>query len=152
MPLYEYYCPSCNGVFEMLRSMRESSEPSSCPVCDGDSERIMPTSFAAFTFRDGYPRRIPDDGSYYHLTKKVSSPIREGMEMKPYQHPELDKPKPKPVLSQGDRTAEQEKAVERNRLIKEVAESGINLPGPPGRKQVPDYYIPPKLKPKVPKD
>ena len=58
MPLYEYYCESCDGVFETLRSIREASEPSPCPLCDRDGMRIMPTSFAAFTFRDGMARRL----------------------------------------------------------------------------------------------
>ena len=26
MPLYEYYCEPCNGVFETIRPMREASE------------------------------------------------------------------------------------------------------------------------------
>ena len=151
MPLYEYYCANCDGVFEALRTMREASEPSSCPVCDGDSKRIMPTSFAAFTFRDGYARRIPDDGRYYHLGKKVTSPIRAGMEMKPYQHPEINKPKPKPEYTKGEKTVEREKAVARKRLEKDIVESGATLSGGPGRKKVPDHYIPPKLQPAKPK-
>jgi putative FmdB family regulatory protein len=62
MPLYEYYCEHCDGVFEARRMMRESSEPASCPVCDGESQRIMPTSFAAFTFTNGHTVQIPDLG------------------------------------------------------------------------------------------
>jgi putative FmdB family regulatory protein len=151
MPLYEYYCRNCDGIFEALRSMRESSEPSSCPVCDSDSQRIMPTSFAAFTFRDGYPRRIPDDGSYYHLRKKVTTPIRSGMEMGPYQHPEIDKPKPKPQYSKGEKTVERERAAERKRLEKEIVQSGTLLSGPRGKQSVPEHLIPSKLRQAPPK-
>ena len=100
MPLYEYFCEHCEGVFEALRTMRESSEPSSCPVCDRDGRRIMPTSFAAFTFRDGLPRRIPDRGTYWHLGKEVSKPITGGGVA--YEHPEINKPKPKPVPTAGE--------------------------------------------------
>lgn len=102
MPLYEYYCQKCNGIFEELRSMRDSSEAVPCPQCYKDAERIMPTSFAAFTFRDGYPRRIPDDGTYYHLGKKVTKRITRG---RPNEHPEVNKPKPKPKKAKGEKTA-----------------------------------------------
>jgi putative FmdB family regulatory protein len=87
MPLYEYYCRDCDGVFELLRPPREAAKAQPCPVCDDDAERIMSKQWAAFIFRDGYPRRIPDDGSHWHLGKKVSKPISEATE--PYVHPEL---------------------------------------------------------------
>ena len=31
MPVYEYYCEPCNGVFELLRPARESSKAQPCP-------------------------------------------------------------------------------------------------------------------------
>lgn len=102
MPLYEYYCQHCNGIFEELRPMREAGDPVPCPQCYKDAERIMPTSFAAFTFRDGYPRRIPDDGTYYHLGKKVTKRITRG---RPNEHPEVNKPKPKPKMTKGEKSA-----------------------------------------------
>ena len=105
MPLYEYYCKTCNGVFEELRPMRESSEPVPCPQCFKDAPRIMPTSFTAFTFREGYPRRIPDDGKYYHMGQKVSSLITGGP---PNEHPEVNKKVPKPKKAKGDVTVEKE--------------------------------------------
>jgi putative FmdB family regulatory protein len=92
MPLYEYYCEHCDGIFETLRAMRESSEPAPCPLCDRDGQRIMPTSFSAFTFRDGLPRRIPDRGTYWHLNKEVKTKNTGGV---PYwSHPELYKKDP----------------------------------------------------------
>ncbi|MGI8927327.1 MAG: FmdB family zinc ribbon protein [Tepidiformaceae bacterium] len=100
MPLYEYFCDPCNGVFEELRPMREAADPVPCPQCYKDAPRIMPTSFAAFTFREGYPRRIPDDGKYYHLGKKVSTQVTGGM---PNEHPEINKPEPKPRRSKGEK-------------------------------------------------
>lgn len=108
MPLYEYYCDPCNGVFEALRSIKESSEPAPCPVCSRESPRMMPTSFAAFTYRDGYPRRIPDKGTYWHLGKEVknliSGPVR------PNEHPEINKPEPAPVPAKGDLADHRERA------------------------------------------
>jgi putative FmdB family regulatory protein len=101
MPLYEYYCEPCNGIFEELRPIREASLAMPCPECFKDSQRIMPTSFAAFTFRDGYPRRIPDDGKYYHLGKKVNTLVKKG---RPNEHPEINKPKPPPQLTKGEKS------------------------------------------------
>ena len=99
MPLYEYFCTPCNGIFEELRPMREATEPVPCPLCYKDAARIMPTSFTAFTFREGYPRRIPDDGSYYHLGKKVKNLVTSG---RPNEHPEINKPEPKKRKSKGE--------------------------------------------------
>ena len=99
MPLYEYFCEPCNGIFEELRPMREATEPVPCPQCYKDANRIMPTSFTAFTFREGYPRRIPDDGKYYHLGQKVNSLVTGGQ---PNEHPEINKREPEPALPRGE--------------------------------------------------
>jgi putative FmdB family regulatory protein len=99
MPLYEYFCQSCNGIFEELRPMREATDPVPCPQCYKDAPRIMPTSFSAFTFRDGYPRRIPDDGKFYHLGQKVTAPVTSA---RPNEHPEINKPEPKKRKLKGE--------------------------------------------------
>ncbi len=83
MPMYEYYCADCNGVFELLRPVREASYAQPCPVCDTDSKRLMPTDFAAFVVREGLPRRIPDTGKYW--TREGLSDRAETGE--PYQSP-----------------------------------------------------------------
>lgn len=93
--------------------MRESSEPVPCPECYKDANRIMPTSFTAFTFREGYPRRIPDDGKYYHLGNKVSSLVSSGT---PNEHPEVNKKEPKKRRLKGEKseiTDMQEAAIKR---------------------------------------
>ena len=48
MPLYEYLCEDCEGIFETVKPMNEADEPAPCPVCDADGQRLMPTSFTAF--------------------------------------------------------------------------------------------------------
>lgn len=111
MPLYEYYCESCHGVFEAFRQIREASEPVPCPECDREAPRIM-SSFTAFTMREGYPRKIPDKGTYWHMGKEVK---KKAKRMKGWTHPELAKPKPKPRPTRGQKQVEQEKAVERAR-------------------------------------
>jgi putative FmdB family regulatory protein len=65
MPLYEYFCTEGHGVFELLRPVREASNPQPCPVCDAESRRLMPKDFAAFVVREGLPRRVPDTGKYW---------------------------------------------------------------------------------------
>ena len=75
MPLYEYYCAEDNGIFELLRPVREASDPQPCPVCDGESKRIMPTDFAAFIVRDGMPRRIPDQGLFWGVEGQLKKPL-----------------------------------------------------------------------------
>ena len=100
MPLYEYYCGSCGGIFEELRSLREASEPSPCPLCDRESPRIMPTSFTAFSMREGLARQLPDRGTYWHLGKEVKQMNTGGVPA--FEHPELYKPAPKKVPSAGD--------------------------------------------------
>ena len=133
MPLYEYYCESCDGVFEALRSMREASDPSSCPLCDRDSQRIMPTSFSAFTFRDGMARRIPDDGGYWHVTGQRVKTMNTGG-VPNGEHPELYKPDPKPVPSTAELDAKKEVEHLKGRHAKMMADSGIDVPaGPDGK-------------------
>lgn len=108
MPLYEYYCKSCDGIFESIRQISAASEPAPCPVCAKKAQRVMPTSFNARTMRDGYPRSIPDRGTYWHLGKEVKTRISHQTRMN--EHPELAKPRPKPTLSKGEREIEREKA------------------------------------------
>jgi putative FmdB family regulatory protein len=107
MPVYEYYCRSCNGIYEQLRPMRQASEPWPCPDCNREGQRIMPTSFNAFTYRDGYPRRIPDKGTFWHLGQEVSAPVSGPV--KPNEHPEINKPTPPPQKTKGEKADEAER-------------------------------------------
>ncbi len=45
MPTYEYECAR-HGVFEAVRSMKESGEPQSCPDCGVLSPRVVVTAAA----------------------------------------------------------------------------------------------------------
>ncbi len=123
MPVYEYYCDHCEGIFEALRPMREASDPVPCPLCERDGERIMPTSFAAFTFREGYSRRLPDKGTYWHLGKEVKTRIRGPF--RPFQHPEINKPKPPPRKSKGDLEVERDKQRLRQKEFQKMRKSGL---------------------------
>ena len=83
MSLYEYYCEDCHGVFELLRPPREASTNQPCPECDADAKRIV-SDFQAFVFRDGYPRKIPDDGTHWHLGTKVKESINKAVQPTKY--------------------------------------------------------------------
>ena len=144
MPLYEFYCEPCNGVFEALRSIRESSEPAPCPVCDRESRRMMTTSFAAFTYRDGYPRRIPDKGTYWHLGKEVKNLITGPV--RPNEHPEINKPEPAPQKLKGDAEVEAEQRRESaRREAQEAAERQARIVEYEWKKE----HQPEKMKPDV---
>ena len=97
MPLYEYQCNDCEHRFELLRPSREASMAQPCPDCDADSRRVMSKQWSAFTFRDGRPRQLPDDGGYYHLGKKVTQPITGSV--RGIEHPEVNKKAPPKPLT-----------------------------------------------------
>ncbi len=131
MPLYEYYCQHCEGVFEALRPIREASLPVPCPQCHRDGQRIMPTSFTAFTYRDGYPRRIPDKGTYWHLEKEVKTLPKQ---MRHYDHPELTEPKPVERPTKGEKADEKERVVAQAKEKKRRDRWGVSEHGYPTRK------------------
>jgi putative FmdB family regulatory protein len=100
MPVYEYLCKHCDGVFEAIRPLAQSGDPAPCPVCAKKARRLPPSSFSAFTMREGYPRAIPDRGTYYHLGKEVRRPVTGPVRMN--EHPEINKPEPKRRKSKGE--------------------------------------------------
>lgn len=130
MPLYEYYCESCHGIFEEIRQMRDASEPAPCPECSREAPRMM-SSFTAFTMREGYPRKIPDKGTYWHMGKEVK---KRAKRMKGFEHPELARPKSTPRPARGEVTARRE----RDQLVRREAayldKEGVDRYGMPTRK------------------
>jgi putative FmdB family regulatory protein len=107
MPLYEFYCADCHGIFAHIRQMRDASTPAPCPECGREAPRIM-SEFAAFTMRDGYPRKIPDKGTYWHMGQEVKTRAKR---LIGNTHPELLKPKPKPRPARGEVAANRDKAL-----------------------------------------
>lgn len=122
MPLYEYFCEPCDGIFEALRPIREASDPVPCPVCSRDAQRIMPTSFFAFTYREGYPRAIPDRGTYYHLGQEVRRPVTG--RVRPNEHPDLKYEPDEPEPSAADKAILAEKKRLRVEELRQQEESG----------------------------
>ncbi len=50
MPIYEYRCIACEQIFEEWQKSFEEADPS-CPVCGGDSERVI--SNTTFVLKGG---------------------------------------------------------------------------------------------------
>ena len=123
MPLYEYFCKSCDGVFETMRPIARASDPAPCPVCAKKAQRIPPTSFSAFTMREGYPRAIPDRGTYWHLEKEVKKPISGPVRMN--EHPELNPPKPRRRKPKGELEILADREREKAKETKKMLDSGI---------------------------
>ncbi len=46
MAIYEYFCPQCRQLFEVIRPMSKANEPAFCPKCNAQSERL-PSVFAS---------------------------------------------------------------------------------------------------------
>ena len=130
MPLYEYYCESCNLIYEALRPIREASLPVPCPECSRDGGRIMST-FMAFSYRDGYPRRLPDRGTYWHLEKEVKTLPKQ---MRHYEHPELAEPKPAKRPTRGEKTEQKERAVAEQKEKRRRDKWGVSDRGYPTKK------------------
>jgi putative FmdB family regulatory protein len=79
MPLYEYYCDNCDKVFDALRSFSASDQPAPCPTCAAPADRIMPTTFASMSRRDGWKQRTP----YHHHSVRDEKPTRTLARVKP---------------------------------------------------------------------
>ena len=79
MPLYEYYCENCGEVFEALRSVSASDKPAPCPKCDREAERIMPTTFASMSRKEGWAQRVP----FHHHPVRAGAPAKTIAPVKP---------------------------------------------------------------------
>ena len=117
MPLYEYLCEECEGIFEAVRPMKQADEPEPCPVCDTEGQRLMPSTFQAFIMRGGYPRRIPDRGNFWHLGEEVSYLPKGGQAG---QHPQIAKSSRRDPMNRQDRVELVEKKVAERRLKREA--------------------------------
>jgi hypothetical protein len=83
----------------------------------------MPTSFTAFTMREGLARQIPDRGTYWHLGKEVKHQNTGGVPA--FEHPELYKPAPplEPTAGERDDIAELDKLKKRHgEMLKDSGE------------------------------
>ena len=67
MPLYEYYCVTCDHKYESMRPMSRRDELAQCPRCGEPGQRQM----SAFGFKDGRYGKFFKAGSPTAPTSKV---------------------------------------------------------------------------------
>jgi len=41
MAIYEYFCPQCREVFEVMRPMSKADSPAFCPKCKSRGEKLI---------------------------------------------------------------------------------------------------------------
>jgi putative FmdB family regulatory protein len=66
MPLYEYQCKKCGHRFELIQSF-SAEDPTECPVCGGEVERLIST-----------PARPHFKGSGFYSTDYAAKPAATG--------------------------------------------------------------------------
>lgn len=49
MPLYEFYCPTCERCFEVRRSLKQGTDGVVCPECTGSNVQRIFTPIMAFS-------------------------------------------------------------------------------------------------------
>ncbi len=116
MPLYEYLCDACDGIFEVVRPMQEAGDPCPCPLCATAARRLMPSAFTAFVMRRGYPRRLPDKGTFWHLGKEVSYLPKRA---RPHEHPQLKQADDNRPPAKQDREDQLERRIATRRVKRE---------------------------------
>jgi putative FmdB family regulatory protein len=63
MPLYEYFCPSCQGVFETLRPAKDADASVTCPSCQHASSQRILSLFADSVKTNGATSPLPMGGA-----------------------------------------------------------------------------------------
>ena len=100
MPLYEYYCEKCDKVFEALGLISASDAPARCARCGAVAARIMPTTVATMSHRQGWAQRVP----FHHKQVRDEAPART-----------IARVKPKPVVKPKTATKRAKKSGARKR-------------------------------------
>jgi putative FmdB family regulatory protein len=53
MPIYEYFCPTCNDTFEQLRPAQKADEATACPSCHQAAAQRVLSLFASTVKSEG---------------------------------------------------------------------------------------------------
>ncbi|MFC1899816.1 FmdB family zinc ribbon protein [Chloroflexota bacterium] len=62
MPIYEYYCPTCQDKFELLRSMSSITEDTMCPKCNSKGQKVFSICASFSKGSDGVSASIGGSG------------------------------------------------------------------------------------------
>jgi putative FmdB family regulatory protein len=62
MPLYEYFCASCQHTFETMRPAKEADAPATCPACQHASSQRILSLFASSVKSNGAASSLPMSG------------------------------------------------------------------------------------------
>jgi putative FmdB family regulatory protein len=62
MPIYEYYCDTCQRRFDLLRSFSQAQKPAICPICNHESGQRMISLFASFAKEGSESRSVGGGG------------------------------------------------------------------------------------------
>jgi putative FmdB family regulatory protein len=69
MAIYEYFCPQCRKVFEMMRPMSQADNPVFCSDCKHQGEKLL----SVFASTADSSIKVPDKGPFRKIRKKQNS-------------------------------------------------------------------------------
>jgi len=67
MAIYEYLCPKCKEVFEVMRPMSKANDPATCPKCRSQGQRLL----SVFGSTADSSIKVPDKGPFRPKRKKL---------------------------------------------------------------------------------
>jgi putative FmdB family regulatory protein len=66
MAIYEYYCPQCRRVFEVMLPMSKADSPVFCPKCNSRGEKLL----SVFASTADSSIKVPDKEPFRKTPKK----------------------------------------------------------------------------------
>ena len=65
MPIYEYFCRTCNTKYEKLRPLRDADTPVSCPTCN-EQNSVRALSLFISHVSNGGSTRASEQPAHHH--------------------------------------------------------------------------------------
>ncbi len=59
MPIYEYRCPNCGNEFELMHPFSKADEPTPCPKCGQNAEKLISNFGSKVDFYIRAPKNPP---------------------------------------------------------------------------------------------
>lgn len=126
MPRYDYYCPKCETILEIIHTMADST-PKKCSKCSKIMQKMISGSFSIIG--GGLRPTISEHKELEH-TKKVKDLDRAVRKRKSLFGSDavgtpVDKPNPKHIVKKGRVLGGQEKEVDKKEFIKALAKDDL---------------------------